>query len=57
MNYKQFNRGMLLSATALALALTFSPVGGVSVGYAAPQDVLQSDVISGTVVDETGGTV
>ncbi|MBR2103235.1 MAG: TonB-dependent receptor [Prevotella sp.] len=57
MNYKQFNRGMLLSATALALALTFSPVGGVSVGYAAPQDVLQSDVISGTVVDETGETV
>nr|MCR4853097.1 SusC/RagA family TonB-linked outer membrane protein [Prevotella sp.] len=57
MNYKRFINGTFLSVTAMSVALAFSPLVGVQNAVAAPQELQQSDIITGTVVDETGETV
>ena len=57
MNYKRFINGTFLSVTAMSVALAFSPLVGVQSAVAAPQEVQQSDVITGTVVDESGETI
>ncbi len=55
MNKRTFFRGKLL-ALSVVLGLSFAPLGVNSV-FAETQESLQSDVISGTVLDDTGETV
>ena len=55
MNKRTNFRGKLL-ASCFVLGLCFAPYGVNSV-MAEPQESLQSDVISGTVVDDTGETI
>ena len=55
MNNKKFIKGLFLLITA-SLVVAFCPLS-VQTANAAPQEVQQSDVIKGQVVDDLGETV
>lgn len=55
MNNKKFIKGLFLLITA-SLVVAFCPLS-VQTANAAPQEVQQSDVIKGQVLDDLGETV